>query len=283
MTSDLSLFAFGQSTVDTVVKSASSVRRLGGACAYFGAGAASVGSRVGVVTVVSRELRTSFETIFSSCAIDTQGVQLVDAPQDEVTLEYEGERLVDVRVRFNASQALDAASVPTAYWKAKAVHICPAPLAGQRAVAIEARRRGLFVSFDPHADLIGADIDTIASMASYVDLFGANESEFAGMFPSHESLEKSAIFLHDCGVKVVVILMGEKGAVIYERGRRYTINPYQTSGVVDPVGAGDLFLGVLVAQIISGVSVDSGGACASRLAAESISEQGIRGFEHHIY
>jgi len=59
-----------------------------------------------------------------------------------------------------------------------------------------------------------------------------------------ESELKAAIkAIHDIGVETVIVTMGTKGSVLSVEGAQYNIAACPSQVLVDPTGAGDVFMG----------------------------------------
>lgn len=83
-----------------------------------------------------------------------------------------------------------------------------------------------------------------------------NEDEakiLAGLPPEREySPEALAYALHGAGAKRAAVTLGEKGAIILEKGDVYHIEAYPIRPVRDTTGAGDVFNGALAVGIVEG-------------------------------
>ncbi|XP_014665959.1 PREDICTED: ribokinase-like [Priapulus caudatus] len=82
------------------------------------------------------------------------------------------------------------------------------------------------------------------------DVFCPNEAEaemFAGMpVKAKEDAEKASLFFLDKGCKIVIITLGDKGAVYVTQENRTPVHvPCRVTKVVDTTGAGDAFAGAL--------------------------------------
>ena len=101
-----------------------------------------------------------------------------------------------------------------------------------------ARKAGATVSLDTNWDPDEAWDGGIWDVLPYVDIFMGNEYEARAI--TRKDTIKEAIEVLSSKVPIIVIKMGEKGAVVYADGKEYT-QPALTVKVVDAVGAGDSF------------------------------------------
>jgi sugar/nucleoside kinase (ribokinase family) len=56
--------------------------------------------------------------------------------------------------------------------------------------------------------------------------------------------------IHNFGVETVIVTLGAKGAVLSVSGTRYNIPPCKSTALVDPTGAGDVFMGGFLTEYI---------------------------------
>jgi len=67
------------------------------------------------------------------------------------------------------------------------------------------------------------------------------------------STQKSAIkAVHDCGVETVIVTLGMKGALLSLEETVYKIPAYKPDKIVDPTGAGDVFIGGFLVEYMRG-------------------------------
>ena len=85
------------------------------------------------------------------------------------------------------------------------------------------------------------------NLLSNVDLFKSSEEEIISA-TGKSDLESAIGTIHDCGVEVVIVTKGARGAMISSQGVTYTIPAYPSRKFVDPTGAGDVFIGAFLAE-----------------------------------
>lgn len=77
--------------------------------------------------------------------------------------------------------------------------------------------------------------------------------------------------LFDYGVEMIVVTQGAQGSRVYRRKKVTTIPAVKPAAVIDPTGAGDAFVGGLLAGLCRGAPVEIAarmGACASSFVIE---------------
>jgi 2-dehydro-3-deoxygluconokinase len=125
------------------------------------------------------------------------------------------------------------------------------------AIAI-AKKNGLKIVFDPNLrrklwpeHKAREVLLKIASCADIV-LPGISEGQF--LFGESNPLLLGQKFL-DLGASLVVIKLGEKGAVYFTREKHEFVPGYDVEQVVDPIGAGDGFAAGFVSGLLDGLDI----------------------------
>ena len=107
-----------------------------------------------------------------------------------------------------------------------------------------------------------------------------NEVE-AKAFSACEEIPEAAKKLHQKTGQLVVVTLGEKGAIAYD-GNWYKAAGFPTE-VLDTVGAGDSHLGAFLAASLQGVDVEDALTFANRLASKVVATRGVHLERHHYH
>lgn len=107
-----------------------------------------------------------------------------------------------------------------------------------------------------------------------------NEVE-AKAFSACEEIPEAAKKLHQKTGQLVVVTLGEKGAIAYD-GNWYKAAGFPTE-VLDTVGAGDSHLGAFLAASLQGVDVEDALTFANRLASKVVATRGVHLGRHHYH
>jgi sulfofructose kinase len=173
--------------------------------------------------------------------VDVSGLVVVPgarSPQSTILVGPEGTRAI---VHLPGTAPLEVGELPEADW----VHV---DHAGYPAV----RGRGLRLSVDGGNPIPGLDLSEVA-------LYAPTEAALAGT--PEDALT--------AGAGLVVVTRGGGGSVAYTReGERIEV-PAPPVDVVSTLGAGDVFHGALLAQLVRDVPLREALAEANRIAAES--------------
>ena len=158
--------------------------------------------------------------------------------------------------------------------------ITPALSASARAATFaaveEARAAGVPVSFDVnHRSALWRDTDpgpVLADLAVRTDVLFVGEDECAVLGTTGEPRAVVAA-LTELGPPSVILTRGARGAVALAEGRFVEV-PALSVTAVDPVGAGDAFVGGYLAELIAGSEVGTRLATAAACGAFAVTVPG---------
>lgn len=143
---------------------------------------------------------------------------------------------------------------------AKVIHV--APIAGEINYEVMQHLRSCcnFLSFDPQGFLRHFDKHGNVSMClqsmdrhvlSLVNICKVSLDELFVLTGQFE-LKTAVRELHDVGVETVLVTMGAKGSLLSVEGVFYNVPACKSSIVVDPTGAGDVFIGAFLVEYLRG-------------------------------
>ncbi|BAL95109.1 ribokinase [Rubrivivax gelatinosus] len=194
-----------------------------------------------------------------------------------VVVEASGQNRIVVHPGANATLAFenDSACEQALDGCAAVVMQLETPLATARQVAETAQRRGLRVVLNPSPSL---PLDE--SWWPLVSLLIVNESE-AGAYTGTAVADaaaaaRAARTLRERGCAEVLVTLGEHGVVVSDaRGER--LHPaVPVAQVVDTTGAGDTFLGAVVAELMAGRDLDTAARTGLRAASLCVQTAGAQ-------
>ena len=141
--------------------------------------------------------------------------------------------------------------------QAKAIHI--APIANEVTLEVVEHLKkcsdvlsidpqGLLRSFDEAGNVTeNASVD--AHIFSLINIYKSSQNEIYQL--TGESELKPAIkAIHDVGVETVIVTMGAKGSLLSVEGAQYNIAACPSQVLVDPTGAGDVFIGGFLTEYL---------------------------------
>lgn len=255
---------------------------LGGSAAITAHVAAGLGLRVGLISVVGRDLFGDFTlSTLAAGGVDVSRVRrgdtptglsvILSRPETRAILTYTGaiERLT--------AEQIDLADVAGArHVHASSYYLQPGLIAALPSVFAHARRNGVTTSLDTNADPAGA-WGGVRSLLPFVDTLLPNRVEALGIASTLAGkeivdVEDAAETLARCG-PLVVVKDGAAGALAVGADCHLRV-PAERADVVDTTGAGDTFNAAFIAARLAGRSVDDSVHRAVRAASRSTAYTG---------
>lgn len=129
----------------------------------------------------------------------------------------------------------------------------------------------------PHADELRSNADVL--IVNEHELAAIVNADFSGRETSSELVDLSpegiARAVVGVGIHRAVVTLGPTGAVVVDNGQVTAVPAFPVQ-VVDTTGAGDAFMGSLMAAMASGVGLAEGAALASAFAAIATTRPGAQ-------
>ncbi|MFO0602220.1 MAG: PfkB family carbohydrate kinase [Polyangiales bacterium] len=250
----------------------------GGALLHAALAAAHWGARVGAAGIAGTDYPAAALDALAAAGVSLDGVERLPGPGARIWLLYEGgaRQMVHRLGRpSHAEVSPGPAHLPAAWREARALHVCPMPLACQRAL-VEASSRETLVGIDPHEPLSREGAAAWrAVLASCDALFvGADELRLAPGDDVFAAVEEVA----GERLRFVAHKRGEAGGALLDRrtGQRWAWDavPAET---VDPTGAGDAFAAAFMAAWAAGCAVEERLARAAAAASVAVTARGAAG------
>ena len=230
---------------------------LGGSAAYTSFAAKRLQATASVISKVGGNFPEAYLWWLRQEGIDVSGViKLADGPTTSFELRYNAD-LSERVLRLKSKGAPIGLSDVPADLRAKAIHIAPIANEISFELAEHLKRctdvlsldpQGLLRSFDEAGDVTqNASLD--ARIFSLINIYKSSQNEIYTL--TGESELKPAIkAIHDVGVETVIVTMGTKGSVLSVEGAQYNIAACPPQVVVDPTGAGDVFMGGFLTEYL---------------------------------
>jgi sugar/nucleoside kinase (ribokinase family) len=232
---------------------------LGGSAAYVSLATRRLDARVAVVSKVGGDFPEAYRWWLGQEGINLSGlVKVENAQTTRFELKYNSDFLERTLVLKNRAPPITVDDLPNPL-KAFAIHI--APITGEITYEVAEKLKGHadVLSLDPQGLVRAFDQDgnvTYASMADkhilgLVDIYKSSLNEIKAVTDLTD-LDLAIKGVHDCGVKIVIVTLGAKGAVLSVEGSRYDVPACTPNKIVDPTGAGDAFIGGFLAEYVNG-------------------------------
>jgi sugar/nucleoside kinase (ribokinase family) len=140
---------------------------------------------------------------------------------------------------------------------AKAIHI--APIANEISIETVERLKGCcdVLSVDPQGFLRSFDengnvtqsLQADKRILSLINIYKSSQDEIFALTGKSE-LKPAIKAVHDYGVGTVLVTMGAKGSLLSVEGAHYIVPACKSAVLVDPTGAGDVFIGAFLTQYL---------------------------------
>jgi sugar/nucleoside kinase (ribokinase family) len=230
---------------------------LGGAATYTSFAAKRLDAGVSVISKVGGNFPQAYLWWIKEEGVDISAVtRLVNEPSTCFELTYNKD-LSERTLKLNSKgPSLSPNDVPKDF-HAKAIHL--APIADEIPYELVERLKGCtdILSLDPQGLLRNFDktgnvikntlIDN--RIFSLINIYKSSQNEIYTL--TGESELKPAIkTIHDIGVETVIVTLGPKGSILSVEGAQYNIEACPSQVIVDPTGAGDVFIGSFLAEYL---------------------------------
>lgn len=252
---------------------------LGGSVAYVSLTARCLDANVSLVSKVGGDFPEAYSSWLEQEGIDLSGVVNVEGAQTtRFELKYSSE-LLNRKLRLKCrAPPITVEDIPKSL-KAKTIHI--APIAGEITYEVAEKLRsccewlsldpqGLVRKFDEKGSLTRGSL-TNNHILELIDIYKSSYDEIKAA-TDLSNLESAIKAVHECGVNIVIVTFGIKGAVLSVEETVYNIPAYKSEKFVDPTGAGDVFIGGFLAEYARGESLlwcASVGSAAASLVVEA--------------
>jgi len=230
---------------------------LGGSVAYVSFAARRLDATVSVVSKVGGDFPKAYLWWLEQEGVNLSGIVMAqNAQTTRFELKYNN-NLTNRKLRLKSkAPPITVDDLPKSL-KAKTIHI--APIAGEVTYEVAKKLKscaqwlsfdpqGLVRSFDEKGNVICRSL-TDKRVLELIDIYKSSSDEIKAV--TGMSTQKSAIkAVHDYGIETVIVTLGTKGAVLSVEETMYKIPAYKSKKVVDPTGAGDVFIGGFLAEYI---------------------------------
>jgi sugar/nucleoside kinase (ribokinase family) len=259
MASKMDVAVIGHLSVDTILLPTRTkpFTVLGGAAAYTSFAVKTLGGNISVISKVGDHFPEAYLWWLKQEDIDVSAVtKVAGGPTTSFELEY-NKGLTERTLRLKSKGLpITVTDIPMDF-HAKAIHI--APIADEISFETVERLKQCcdIISLDPQGLLRNFEQEGIVSEStsvdprifSLIDIYKSSQEEIYAL--TGESELKPAIrAIHDVGIETVIITLGERGSVLSVEGALYNIPACHSQVVVDPTGAGDVFIGGFLSEYV---------------------------------
>jgi len=228
---------------------------LGGSVTYVSLVTRRLEGSVAAVSNVGADFPEAYLWWLCQEGIDVSGV--VKLPKEKTT-RFELEYFKDfagrsLRLKSKGSQ-ICTCDLPSAL-KAKIIHLAPIDGEISYESVEDLREHGDLLSLDPQGLLRSFDGDGKATNAhpvhkdllSLVNIYKSSQDEIVALTQCSD-LDSAIKTVHDYGVKTVIVTLGASGSLLSMDQTTYRIPVCDSAAVIDPTGAGDVFIGSFLTE-----------------------------------
>lgn len=228
---------------------------LGGSVTYVSLVAKRLEASASVISKVGGDFPEAYLWWLREEGIDLSGVVKREAEQStRFELEYSSDLAArTLRLKGRASP-ITIADLPSET-RAKALHIAPIDGEISYEVVEQLKKHADVLSLDPQGMLRTFDeagnvyccAPTDRHLLSLINVYKSSLDEITAL-TGETDIKPALKAIHDFGVETVIITMGAKGAVLSVAETLYNIPACTGNPVVDPTGAGDVFIGAFLTE-----------------------------------
>jgi len=253
---------------------------LGGATAYTSFAAKRLEATASVISKVGGNFPDAYLWWLKQEGIDLSGVtRRADEQNTSFELSYNSDLSDRVLKLKNKGTPISLADVPDDL-QAKIIHI--APIANEVSFEVVERLKhcaevlsldpqGLLRTFD-EAGNVAENASVDKRIFELINIYKSSLNEIYAVTGKSE-LKHALKVIHDFGVETVIVTMGAKGSLLSVEGAQYNIAACPSQVLVDPTGAGDVFIGGFLTEYLR--QKDSTWCACVGSAAASMVVEGI--------
>jgi sugar/nucleoside kinase (ribokinase family) len=253
---------------------------LGGSVAYASLAARRLEARVGVISKVGGDFPEAYRWWFEQEHIGLSGVMKIEeAETTRFELKYSDDLSSRVLFLRNRAPPITVDDLPVSL-EASAIHL--APIDGEIGydVAEAAKKSTEVLSLDPQGLVRDFAPDGSVNSCSLadkrilglVDIYKSSSDEIKSVTDLSD-LDEAIRGVHDCGVKIVIVTLGSAGVLVSGENDSHRVPACTPTKLVDPTGAGDVFMGGFLEEYVNGSSIlrcACVGSAAASFAVEGV-------------
>ncbi len=231
---------------------------LGGSPTYVSFAARRLDARVSVVSKVGDDFPNAYLWWLKQEGIDiTATVKVENALTTRFELKYSDDLSKRTLRLTSRAPAITIEDLPKSL-KAKAIHI--APIVGEITHDTVEKLKSCAdcLSFDPQGLVRNFNENGNVTLGllgnerilELVNIYKSSLAEIEAV-TNQSDLNSAIKTIHDYGIKIVIVTLGMKGAILSVDGDIHNIPAYKPEKLIDPTGAGDAFIGGFLAEYVN--------------------------------
>ncbi|MDD4152960.1 MAG: carbohydrate kinase family protein [bacterium] len=255
---------------------------LGSPAAYSATAAARTGAKVGLVSLVGRDMPDELLDILYAAGIDMQGVYREERGTEDLLIYDEAG---NKRLEFiHKARQIEFNDIPEDYLKARMFLICPIDYEMEPASLQALYRQGSDMAVDiggyggassqAGRYSIREKIDYLEEIAPYFKVIKGSREDIQRLYGNDTPGDKAFMAeLVARGVPLSIVTCGADGALLQERRGIHRV-PVFTGSAIDTTGAGDSWFGAFLAEYIKAEDAYRSAVYASAFASIMVEQSG---------
>ncbi len=249
----------GHFSMDTILlpSRASPFQVLGGSAAYTSFITRKLCASTSVISKVGGDFPKAYLWWLSQEGIDVSNVIInADEKSTSFVLNYNKDLSERTLTLKSKGSPINLTDMPSKL-RSSAIHV--APIANEVSLEVVEKLKsccdilsidpqGLLRSFDENG-MVTNSVQIDKRLLSFVNIYKSSLDEIYFLTGASE-LKPAVRAIHDLGVETVIATMGAKGALLSVEGAQYKIPICPSKVVVDPTGAGDVFIGAFLNEYL---------------------------------
>jgi sugar/nucleoside kinase (ribokinase family) len=230
---------------------------LGGAVAYVSLVTRRLGGTVAVISKVGKDFPQAYtQRLLEEGAELSNVVETDDARTTSFGLTYNRNLSARaLKLRHHCSE-ITKADLPSAL-RAKAIHLAPIAVEIPFQVVEHLKNCTNCLSIDPQGMTRRFDEEGNVACCAQMDerilplvnIYKSSVDEIA-VLTGQSDLNKAIQTVHHLGPEIVIATMSAKGSLLSVKGEIFPVPACKSTRVVDPTGAGDVFIGGFLAEYV---------------------------------
>ena len=244
---------------------------LGGSAAHVAIAAATLGSKVAIVSAIGNDFPPKFLQMLESKDVDLSGVRKKPGRSSHFWADFtQNGKMNSYQLHFGVGNQLSFRSFSERIKKAQAVHLGILPPHLQRALIKRVHGKNKLLSMTTIFHQAKTLRNEIMPQLPFLNILFLNSAE--AMFLTQLDDPRQAIAHLGELVPIVVVTQGSDGCLVNHKGKVQHVASYH-SKVVDVTGAGDSFAGAFLASYLQDEDIKLAAKWGN--AAGAINVQGV--------
>jgi sugar/nucleoside kinase (ribokinase family) len=232
---------------------------LGGSVAYVSLAARRLDARVAIISKIGEDFPKAYTWWLKQEDIDMSGVCCDETAQTtSFDLSYSNDLSSRVLRLKKKAPSIFVEDMPN-HLKAHVVHIAPIACEIDYEIVEKLRESADVLSIDPQGLVRRFDENGNVTLGpppdmrvlELVDIFKSSLNEIEAV-TGQSDLGSAIKSVHEYGAKIVIVTLGANGAAVSVEGSIHNVPACKPDKVVDPTGAGDVFVGAFLAEYARG-------------------------------